>query len=239
MTQINTNMNFLPEDYVEKRQAARAAVVFIGLLLVVVGGIVGAYLYTQWQMKNIFDEHDRVNAQFEDASKRIEEAKALENQKARMVAKAEITTTLMERVPRSALLRELATMKPKAVNFVSLDLKTKELKTDAGPARPNSDLDRARRQAEGLPPDAIKPPNVEVSVDLVGTAPTTKEVADYMKALKDSKLISDLDMRFDEEYRRPGDDKGELIRRFRVEMKINPTADLRGAGAVVEATPVK
>ncbi len=44
-------MNFLPEDYVEKRQAARAAVVFIGLLLVVVGGIVGAYMYTQWQMK--------------------------------------------------------------------------------------------------------------------------------------------------------------------------------------------
>ena len=36
MSQVNTSMNFLPEDYVEKRQAARAAVVFIGLLLLVV-----------------------------------------------------------------------------------------------------------------------------------------------------------------------------------------------------------
>src|SRR5881394_3476738 len=104
MTQMNASMNFLPDDYVEKRQAARAAVVFIGLLLVVVGGIVGAYMYTQWQIKTVFDEHDRVNAQFEDASKKIEEAKELEKQKARMVAKAEITTTLMERVRRSALL---------------------------------------------------------------------------------------------------------------------------------------
>ena len=44
-----SNMNFLPEDYVEKRQATRAAVVFIGLLLIVVGGIVGAWIFTQWK----------------------------------------------------------------------------------------------------------------------------------------------------------------------------------------------
>src|SRR5438552_1114157 len=103
MTQMNTSMNFLPEDYVEKRQAARAAVVFIGLLLAVVGGIVGAYMYQQWQMKEIFLERDRVNAAFEDASKKIAEAQELERQEERMIAKAEITTTLMEKVRRSQL----------------------------------------------------------------------------------------------------------------------------------------
>jgi len=56
MTQVNTSMNFLPEDYVEKRQAARSAVVFIGLLLAVVGGIVARYLYTQWNMRGVFQE---------------------------------------------------------------------------------------------------------------------------------------------------------------------------------------
>jgi len=66
MSQVNTSMNFLPEDYVEKRQAARAAVVFIGLLLLVVTGVVGAYLYTKWSMKGIFQQRDSVNAGFED-----------------------------------------------------------------------------------------------------------------------------------------------------------------------------
>src|ERR1041384_2510705 len=101
MTQMNASMNFLPEDYVEKRQAARAAVVFIGLLLVVVGGIVGAYMYTQWHNKGVFEDNDRATAAIQEASKRIQEAKDLENQKARMVAKAEITASLMERVRRS------------------------------------------------------------------------------------------------------------------------------------------
>jgi hypothetical protein len=61
MSQMKSSMNFLPEDYVEKRQASRAAVVFIGLLLLVVGGLVGAYLFTQRSMKAIFEQRDKVN----------------------------------------------------------------------------------------------------------------------------------------------------------------------------------
>jgi len=231
MTQVNTNMNFLPEDYVEKRQAARAAVVFIGLLLVVVGGIVGAYLYTQWSMKAVFDKHDQVNRAFEDASKKIEEAKELEKQKARMVAKAEITATLMERVRRSALLAELVKLKPGKVNFLGMELKSKEVQAAQGPARANSDLEKARRQQEGLPPEAIKPAVVDTSFDLVGIAPTDAEVAAYMTALQKCTLLTDVNLLFSEEWVRPGQDKdkGEKLRRFHVEMKINPNADLRGA----------
>jgi len=113
MSQMNSSMNFLPEDYVEKRQASRAAVVFIGLLLLVVGGLVGAYLFTQHHMKAVFEQRDRVNAAYEDAAKQIAAAEALEKQEEEMVRKAEITTTLMERVERSVLLKELATLSPK------------------------------------------------------------------------------------------------------------------------------
>ena len=46
--QTNNSMkNFLPEDYVEKRQSApRGSGVFIGLLLVVVGGILASLMVT-------------------------------------------------------------------------------------------------------------------------------------------------------------------------------------------------
>jgi hypothetical protein len=229
-------MNFLPEDYVEKRQAARAAVVFIGLLLIVVGGIVGAYMYTQWTMRSIFDQHDRVNQAFEDASKKIEEAKELEKQKARMVAKAEITTTLMERVRRSALLGELTRLRPDKMNFVNIELKTKEL-AQAGP-QSNPGLDKARREQDGLPPEAVKLPSVEVDVDLVATAPSDVEVAAYMTALQKSSLLIDVNLLFSEEYRRGKDEtNAEVLRKFHVEMKINPNADLRGSTNLANAIP--
>src|SRR3954471_15294997 len=163
MTQMNASMNFLPEDYVEKRQVARAAVVFIGLLLAVVGGIVGSYMYTQWNMKGVFQERDRVNAAFEDASKKIAEAQEMEKQKEKMIAKAEITTTLMEKVRRSQLLAEMTKLRPKGVNFVSLELKSKTL--DPGAAARVSDLEKARRAEQGMP--EAKPVNIDVTMNLM------------------------------------------------------------------------
>jgi Tfp pilus assembly protein PilN len=224
-------MNFLPEDYVEKRQAARAAVVFIGLLLVVVGGIVGAYLYSQWTMKGIFDERARVNAEFEDASKQIAKAQELETQKEQMIRKAEITTTLMERVRRSMLLSELTRSRPSGINFVSLDLKSKTFDTPQN-NRP-SDLEKARQKELGLP-DA-KPPAVDVSLTLTGTAPTDADVSAYMSALQKSQLLTNVTLLFSEEFKKNKDENA--VRRFCFEMHVNPDADLRGGGPVVDAMP--
>ena len=97
MSQSPNTMNFLPDDYVEKREATRSAVIFVGLLLLVVGGIVGTYLFKKWQAGEVFIHQAKVEAQFEDAEKRIAEADEIDQQKATMVAKAELATTLMER----------------------------------------------------------------------------------------------------------------------------------------------
>jgi Tfp pilus assembly protein PilN len=229
MTQMNGSMNFLPEDYVEKRQAARAAVVFIGLLLAVVGGIVGTYMYTQWNMKGIFQERDRVKAAFEDASKKIEEAEELEKQKERMIAKAEITTTLMEKVRRSQLLAEITKLRPNGVNFVNLELKTKTIEQ---PAARVSELDKARRAEQGVP--VIKPANVDVLMTLTGTAPSDADVSQYMTSLQKSPLVTGVTLLFSEEFQKIKEDP--VLRRFSFEMHVSPDAELR-AGSVVDARP--
>ncbi len=224
MTQANTSMNFLPEDYVEKRQANRTAWVFIGLLLAVVGGIVGSYLYSQWNARGVFEERDRVNAAFDDASKKIAQAQQLEKQKERMIQKADTITALMERVRRSALLGELTAKRPAGVNFLSMELKTKEIQQPAPKPDP-----AATRPAE------VKPPVVDVTVTLTGTAPTDGEVAAYMAALQKSPLLSGVALQYSEEYRKNKEDNP--VRRFGVEMHVNPDADLRSSGSVANASP--
>ena len=225
MTQVNTSMNFLPEDYVEKRQANRAAWVFIGLLMAVVGGIVGSYLYSQWTMRGVFEARDRVTAEYEDASKKIEEAQELERQKERMIQKADTITALMEKVRRSALLGELTRMRPTGVNFVSLDLKSREL---TQPAQPNPAL-ASTKSAD------VKPPAVDVTMNLMGTAPTDAEVAAYMTVLQKCPLLTGVALLYSEEYRKNKDEAP--MRRFNVEMHLKPDADLRGSGTVVSASP--
>jgi Tfp pilus assembly protein PilN len=222
-------MNFLPEDYVEKRQAARAAIAFIGLLLAVVGGVVGAYLFSQHHMKPLVREHDRVNQEFEDASKQIADVQELEKQKERMVSKADIITTLMERVRRSTLLGELTNLRPKGVEFISVDLKSKEL---SAPAHPLTDIDRARQAAN---PAEVKAPPVDVTVNLVGTAPADSEVSAYMSALQRSPLVTGVTLLFSEELKKDKD--SAPVRKFNLEFHINPDADLRGSSTtVVEAS---
>src|SRR5271166_6187673 len=75
----NTSMNFLPEDYVEKRQAARTAVICVGLLVVVVTGIVATWWYKEhYEAKAVYDYEARVNAQFEEANKQIQEVQEID-----------------------------------------------------------------------------------------------------------------------------------------------------------------
>jgi Tfp pilus assembly protein PilN len=222
MTQSNGSMNFLPEDYVEKRQAARTAVICIGLLVIVVTGIVGAWMFVKWQAQPIFDHAAQVEAEFEDMSKKISEAQEMNAEKAKMLAKAELTTTLMERVRRSALLEELTRLQPKGVNMVSLELKSREL-----PQPELSDVEKAKRQQDGLPPEPEKPPEFDFTLDLIGTAPTDAQVAAYISALGKSKLLADVNLLFSEEFKRGEGDAKEIVRKFHVEMRINPEADLR------------
>jgi len=252
------NMNFLPEDYVEKRQATKTAIVFIGLLLVVIGGIVGVWLYTLYKNKPIFDENTRVNAQYEESAKKIAEFQAMDKERAKMVAKAEVSTALMERVRRFALLEELTRIRPKGVNFLEINLKSENA---AGGSKPLSEFEKAQRAQTGLSADA-QVQRYNVIVEVIGTAPTDEQVALYIAALNRNHLFTDVNLEFSQEQKRSfeepvredpnktKDDTGtardkkkeavqketvtrtEIVRKFHVTMKINPLADLRGSDTV-------
>jgi len=97
-----------------------------------------------------------VNAAYEDASKKIAEAEELEKQKERMIQKADTITASWSGCAGRFLLGELTRIRPENVNFVSLELKSRESRPGRqaqsrpgqGPAAPWMDW----RRTPGRPP---------------------------------------------------------------------------------------
>ena len=120
--------SFLPDDYVEKRKQHRTNVVNLTLFVVVMAAILGAFFVTDRQRTEVRSLQRDVNAQFEEAAKRLEQLDQLQVQKKQMVRKARVTGVLLERVPRSLILSELVNSMPSTVSLEELDLTTKVIR---------------------------------------------------------------------------------------------------------------
>lgn len=212
---MSQNLDFLPEDYVERRSQQRTVVIFILLFLIVMGGILAAYMKALAGPRRAQAENDSVSRLYDEMANRSAQVQQMEQEKQRMVNKAEVTAVLLERVPRSRLLRELTERMPQGVTLISLDLKSREI-------QPVIATKMEQAQTDAKP--ELKPVQREVTVNLVGLAPTDGQVASFIASLGKSPVLSDVNLLFSEEFKPR--DKEHMVRRFKVEMKLNPEADM-------------
>jgi len=215
------NMSFLPEDYLEKRIQRRTNIISLGLFLVVMAAVVGAFFVTDRQRSEIRAQQAQVNKQFEDAAAWLEQRDKLEERKAQIMHKARITSSLRERVHRSVVLAELINNMPGSVALLGLTLDTRVVKT----AKPlgTTALDDAKRAAAGAGAPDADVQQTDVEIELEGVAPTDVQVAQFMTALSRSKLFTELNLAFSEEI--TVDD--QKMRKFKVELKVNPEVDMQ------------
>src|SRR5690554_1039472 len=109
--------SFLPEDYVARKAETRASLISLALFGIVLGGVVAAFFVTNRQWLSVRREQELINTLYTQEARKIEQLKKLEAQKAEMLAKAEVTTALVEKVPRSVLLSELTTRMPESITL--------------------------------------------------------------------------------------------------------------------------
>jgi hypothetical protein len=70
-----------------------------------------------------------------------------------------------------------------------------------------------------------KPPAMDVTIVLTGTAPTDADVAAYMAKLQDCPILTGVALMFSEAFKR--EKEAPELRKFSLEMHLNPDADLR------------
>ncbi|MEX0655506.1 MAG: PilN domain-containing protein [Phycisphaeraceae bacterium] len=215
-------MSFLPEDYLEKRAARRTNLVCLTLFGIVMLGLIAAFVVSSRQDVEVRELHRQVNRDFEEAARRIEQLEQLQRQKQDMVRKAQVTGVLLERVPRSLLMAELINHMPPTLSLTELDLSTSVIRTSA---RPRTAIQREQErlqqaQAAGESPQ-IEVPETELTVNLIGVAPTDVEVAMFMTSLSNHEMFYDVNLQFSEQTTI----EEQTMRQFRIEMKIDQEID--------------
>ncbi len=221
-------INFLPSDYVERRSRRHAntlCVLIGGGSLLLIAAMVGLTLLraAAATQKRLYTEH-----KYQQASQEIERLRQLEDRKAGLLRKVELSSDLLERVPRSHLLARLANTLPEhtAIQTLAVALKDVKVRMPAPPAAPG---------AAGSGPKSVREARQrmrtvqQLQFILSGFAETDVQVAEYIGRLNADPLFDEVNLEFSEQF--PYSEDVEL-RRFEIVFILSEKA------AKVLETPV-
>jgi Tfp pilus assembly protein PilN len=213
-------LSFLPDNYLVEKSRRRANLICASLFLVVVAAIGSAYALTNRSLRNIEREHDVVQRQYADAANRIEQVKQLQQKEQVISRQAELASSLLEKVPRSNLLAEITNALPPGASLVDLSMTSSARPAPPPPAVvPGAPI--------GAPKQTVPQPKLyDVSLNLTGVAADDVQVAQFIRNLSSSKMLRDVNLVVVDQDK-IGDDQ---VRKFQLNMMINPTADLQQEG---------
>lgn len=237
---------FLPEDFIERRAERRTTIISAFLFAVVTVGVVGAFFITHRQWNDVSRYQQAINVRYAQAAKDIEQLKVLEAQKQELLDKAELTTVLIEKAPRSILLAELINRMPSDLTMLELQIKSTRLdglkakKSSRGTAKPpggkkesgdkgkGSSLSskKERKSKDAAPPEEkpeIAAPKLQSQIILIGVAPSHSSVAKYVSGLQACALLHKVELRFSEETII----RDTAMNKFRIEAQLREDADAR------------
>lgn len=214
-------LSFLPDDYLERKARRRTNLICAGLFLICAGAIISAILFTEKGLKASRLRNTEVSAQYSDAARPIRQFQQLQEKQRTMAHQAELTASLLERVPRSYLLAELTNAMPQGVSLLDFALDSRLRMTAV--AAPQTAFDKKRAEINQTQSAPIAAPRLyDVSLKLTGVATTDVQVAQFINKLNQSRLLKDVNLVVSDEYLH----EKELLRKFQIEMMLNPQAEV-------------
>ena len=229
----HANSSFLPQDYIRHKAESRSLIINLLLFGAMLTIVVGAFVVTNREESQVRAVRAQIDEQYKTEEIKVEQLRVLEAQKKNLMGRAEITASLLERVPRSFLMAELINRMPVNVTLTKIDLTSKRVidvvkAPEAGAAHTLAQKVGLSKADPASAPPVPRPPRLEFSLVLEGLAMDDTEVADFQAALRQCPLLEHVDLQGTNEA--PGE---VAMRKFKLE------ADIRCDADVVSITPMK
>lgn len=198
----NDGGSFLPSDYVRGKGQARASMFAILLFVFVLAGVIGAFFVNHQRWSRVRHEQQVVATSFKEETAKIEQLKALEEQRVVLTDKAEIVTALKDRVPRSVLVGELVRGIGSGITLTEIELDGERVRPPAVKADPKAAVKSIGVSGVGNGKDAapvapkVHPPRFKFSLNVDGLSENNDDIADYLYSLKSSPLLSNVELQY-------------------------------------------
>jgi len=211
-------INLLPSDYVKQRSRRRANVVCVGLFVIVTSSVVGASIFSERSHRHSLEVRDRVEREYAEATKVIEQVQFLESQKQKMLQKAKLTSTLVERIPRSVLLAILADARPKNTSLLELEMITRPVKKTQGADFPGNS--GSTYSVTSRKDGSARPLEMAVTMKVKGLAGTDGDVARFIANLGRNPLVAWADLVYSQERI----ERKTTVREFQILLEVKSDA---------------
>lgn len=235
MTSPN-QLSFLPEDYLERKARRRSNVICAGLFVVVMAAIGSAFTISDRGLRDIEKQRADIDSKYTQAAKRIKEVQEMKDKQQRMARQAELTDSLLERVPRSYLLAEITNSMPNGISLLdlSLDSKLRAVKVDPTKTQFEEKKKAAAAKKKDVKPVEDAPPaprQFDVQLRITGIADNDVQVAQFITKLNVSPLLRDVNLVISDEFQQTrnetGEKTGDKLRRFQIEMALRADAEVK------------
>jgi Tfp pilus assembly protein PilN len=231
--QPNAGGSFLPKEYVKGKSQLRANIMALMLFVLVLGGVVGAFIVNHQRWRRVHVEQKQVSAAFEEEAAKIKQLEELENQRVELIERAEVVTALKDRIPRSVLMGEIVRAIPDGLTLTTLNMEGERIKPPAPKADPKAATKtrtlKGKNVAAGKDGEGeedkpkVLPPKFKFSLSIEGIANENDQVADFLTAIKASPLFDQVELPLIDETII---DK-QSYRKFKVTMNLREQADAR------------
>ena len=236
----NNNPSFLPDDYLERKAQRRTNFTCASLFLVVMGAIGAAFVVTERLMKQIEQQHAATESEYAGAAKRIDQVKELQTRQRTMAGQAELTASLLEKVPRSLVLAEVTNSLPPGASLLDVSLTSKLRPPPPAPKAPTAiEAAKAKKAAKDgskdAKPAAPPPPQPRIydaTMKITGAASSDLQVAQFINTLAKSPLFQDVNLLVSEQF----EHEGRTVRRFQLDVKLDSDARAEAARQSASAT---
>jgi Tfp pilus assembly protein PilN len=188
-----SNINFVPDDYIQSNESRRANLMCLVLFSVVMAALGGSSVAIRIRQRACNAQEATVNAKMAQMEESIKKFESLQIRRKEMMRTALTTAELLEPVPRSVLLASLTNNLPPGVSLVKLTMLQKENSKGAAGA-PAKNKYAAAQDKGGAESDAKSSPEqrLETRMEIEGVAPSDLQVAAYIEHLSGSLLVDNV-----------------------------------------------